>query len=219
MAETWPDYSRSERIADASIHACGVVAALMAAPVLITLAAALDGAVPMIIAVSIYGVSLIAMLAFSACYNMIHAPGLREVFRRLDHAAIFVKIAGTYTPFAVVAGGSTGAWLLTGLWSCAALGITAKVIAPRRLEYLTLALYLGMGWAFVFVAGPMSEALAPSTVRLIVIGGLLYTTGVLFHLWTALRFHNAIWHLFVLAGTFVLYAAVMVETLAATSLQ
>ena len=208
-------YSRAEHIADAVIHVIGVVAALTAVPVLVTLAVTLRGDGPLVAAVSIYGVSLIAMFACSAGYNIasIRLAGGRALdwLRRLDHAAIFVKIAGTYTPLAVIAGGTTGRWLLIGVWSGAALGSLAKLLAPWGWERLSLALYLALGWAFVLAAGPVSAAISQATLTLIVAGGLLYSFGVIFHVWAGLPFQNAIWHLFVLVASFVFYAAIIVE--------
>lgn len=208
-------YSRAEHVADAVIHLVGVVAALTAVPVLVTLAATWRGDGPLVAAVSVYGVTLVAMLSCSASYNIasIRLAGGRALdwLRRLDHAAIFVKIAGTYTPLAVIAGGATGRWLLIGVWSGAALGSLAKLLAPWGWERLSLALYLALGWAFVLAAGPVTEAITEATLRLIVFGGCLYSVGVVFHVWARLPFQNAIWHLFVLVASFVFYAAMLVE--------
>ena len=208
-------YSRSEVATDLAIHFVGVLAALVAVPVLVTLAAVWEERGVVIAAVSVYGASLIAMLSFSAGYNLlsVRAAGRRvtEMFRRLDHAAIYVKIAGTYTPYAVIAGGPVGRWLLIGVWGGAMLGILGKLFAPDRWASVSVVLYLALGWAFVLAADHVSQAITWPTMLLIVIGGLLYTTGVIFHLWKALPFHNAIWHLFVLVATFVFYAALVVE--------
>jgi hemolysin III len=208
-------YSRAEQLADETVHFIGVLAALLAVPVMIVLAVMWREESAVVTAVVIYGSTLLAMLIFSASYNVasLRADSQRliEVLRRLDHAAIYVKIAGTYTPYAVIAGGAVGKWLLIGIWSSAALGSVLKLFAPHRLEKLSLALYLAMGWAFVLAAGPVSAAIAPETLVLIVIGGCLYTVGVIFHVWTQLPFQNAIWHVFVLAATGVFYTAMTVE--------
>lgn len=208
-------FSRGEVAADLAVHALGVLGALVAVPVLVTLAAVWQDRSAVIAAVAIYGVSMVAMLAFSASYNLlsVRAAGRRvtELFRRLDHAAIYVKIAGTYTPYAVIAGGPVGRWLLIGVWGGALVGTVAKLFAPDRWTAASIVLYLALGWAIVFAAGPVSEALAVPTMVLIVVGGLIYTAGVPFHLWTALPYQNAIWHGFVLVATFVFYAAMMVE--------
>ena len=208
-------YSRAEQVADTTVHLVGVVGALLAVPVMITLAAVWRDERAFVVAVAIYGTSLVAMFVFSAGYNITHLRNptgrLREVLRRFDHAAIYVKIAGTYTPFAVIAGGPAGRWLLIGVWSGALLGSVTKLLAPDAWERTSLALYLALGWAFVFGAAQISAAITHATMILIAIGGALYTIGVVFHLWRQLPFQNAIWHALVLVATFVFYSAVLVE--------
>ena len=208
-------YTRAERIADVAIHFVGVIGALVAVPVLVTLAVTWRGDGPLVAAVAVYGASLIAMLGFSASYNLAQlklAPGRAiDWLRRLDHAAIYVKIAGTYTPYGVIAGGPVGKWLLIGVWSGAALGFLGKLLAPHLWQRASLALYLALGWTFVLAVEPISRSITGATLVLVAIGGGLYTVGVLFHLWERLPFQNAIWHLFVLAATSVFYAALLVE--------
>jgi len=209
-----PTYTAAEQAADTTVHIVGVVGAMLAVPVMVTLAAVWhDGA--FIAAVAVYGASLLAMLGISAGYNLafLRRQGGRlvEVLRRLDHAAIYVKIAGTYTPYAVIAGGPVGRWLLIGVWSGAIVGLAGKLLAPRRWERLSVLLYLAMGWAFVAAAGSIAATVTTATLVLMIVGGCLYTVGVVFHLWNRLPFQNAIWHLFVLVASFVFYAAIIVE--------
>ena len=211
-----PVYTRSEQIADMTVHAVGVLGALLAVPVLITLAAVGEDAEgAFIAAVAVYGASLLIMLGMSAGYNfsVLRSRGgrLLDWLRRADHAAIYVKIAGTYTPYAVLAGGPVGRWLLIGVWSGAALGLAGKLFAPHRWERASIVLYLALGWLFVVAAGPITESISTASLVLILVGGGLYTVGVLFHLWQRLPFQNAIWHLFVLLASFVFYSAVLVE--------
>ncbi|MEM7237947.1 MAG: hemolysin III family protein [Pseudomonadota bacterium] len=209
---SYPSYSRAERIADGVIHCTGVSTSLMAVPVLITLVAVWHPYISTITATSIYGVSLIAMFTFSALYNIVSHPRAKEVLRRLDHSAIYLLIAGTYTPFAVLAGGAAGYWLLGGIWAAALTGIGLQLLAYRRLEWLALVLYLMMGWAVVIFGWTLLMALSDATIILIAAGGILYTTGVAFHLSQRLPFHNAIWHGFVLAASIVFYVAILVES-------
>ncbi len=208
-------YTRAEQLADAAIHFVGVIGALVAVPVLVTLAATWRGDGPLVAAVAIYGASVIAMLGFSASYNLAQvrlAPGRAiDWLRRLDHAAIYVKIAGTYTPYGVIAGGPVGKWLLIGVWSGAAVGFVGKLLAPHLWQRASLVLYLALGWAIVLALEPISRSITQVTLVLVVVGGLLYTVGVVFHLWHRLPFQNAIWHLFVLVATSVFYAALVVE--------
>ncbi|MBK0400995.1 hemolysin III family protein [Limibaculum sp. M0105] len=210
-----PAYTRAEHIADAVLHVLGVISALVAVPVLITLAAVWHGNLSTVLAAAIYGVSLIAMFAFSAAYHLVHHAGAREILRRFDHAAIYVKIAGTYTPFAVLLARDEAGPILAGIWTAALVGLAIKVTAPRRLETLCLFLYLAMGWAALFIGGPIIDGLSDAGLVLMITGGVLYTLGVVFHLWHSLPFQNAIWHGLVLAASFVFYAAVLVEVRAA----
>ncbi|MEM6906963.1 MAG: hemolysin III family protein, partial [Pseudomonadota bacterium] len=124
----------------------------------------------------------------------------------------YLLIAGTYTPFALMVGGAAGIGMLIGIWTAAAAGVALQVLAYRKLEWLALVLYLGMGWAVLLFGWPMFMALSEPTIWLITVGGLTYTVGVGFHLWERLPFHNAIWHGLVLAASFVFYAAVIVES-------
>lgn len=199
-------YRRAERLTDAVIHASGLVLVLIAVPVLITAAAFLRGDFTAMFGVTVYGFALIAMILCSALYNMIPAPGWDEVLKRLDHAAIYVKIAGTYTPFTLLSG--HGLWLLTGLWAAALTGVGIKLFSPHRFRLATLSLYLAMGWAGLLAGGTFLEALSVPVLTLIVTGGLLYTAGVAFYLFERLPFHYTIWHVFVLAASLVFYAAV-----------
>ncbi|MGD1923707.1 MAG: hemolysin III family protein [Paracoccaceae bacterium] len=206
---------RAEQIADAVVHIVGVATVMLAAPVLVTLAAVLRDDAAVIAAIAIYAASLLIMILSSASYNLasIRLPqgGVLELLRRIDHSAIYVKIAGTYTPFAVIAGGPLGRWLLIGVWTGAILGTVGKLFAPDRWERLSIALYLAMGWAFVVAAGPISASLTTATLVLIIIGGCLYSIGVIFHVWERLPYQNAIWHVFVLIASLVFYSAMIVE--------
>lgn len=205
-------YSRAEKISDAVVHVAGLSLVLMAVPVLIVLTALYRGDAASVTGVTIYGVALFAMILFSALYNIGETSGFgvaREwLLRRLDHSAIYLKIAGTYTPFTLLSG--HGVALTLGVWAAAFAGITLKIISPERFKWAALALYLGMGWAGLIAGGTMFAALPMPVVVLMVVGGLLYTLGVVFYLWRRLPFHYTIWHVFVLAASFVFYAAVLV---------
>ena len=151
-----------------------------------------------------------AMLACSALYNLTPEGARKRLFRRLDHAAIFLMIAGTYTPFALVAvGGSLGTGLLALVWTAAAGGAAAELLRLRRHDGLSVAAYLLLGWSVLPALGPLSAALSPAGLALLVAGGVLYSVGVVFHLWTRLPYHNAVWHGFVLAAAACHYAAVL----------
>jgi hemolysin III len=203
-------YSRAELVSDAAVHVTGIVAALIAVPVLITLAALWFGDATTVGAATIYGASLLAMFLCSAANNMIHVPARKDMLRRIDQSAIYVKIAGSYTPLAVLTGTHAGLFL-AGLWGAALAGASLRMFSPARLKWASIVLYLAIGWAAAIFGGPLISALSPTGFLLILVAGGLYTSGVVFFVWERLPFHNTIWHVFVLAGTFVLYAAVLIE--------
>jgi hemolysin III len=204
------DYSRAEWISDAVVHVLGVVAALMAVPVLITLAIVLRGDAPAVASTALYGVALIAMLVFSALYNLSTRPRSRRIFRSLDHTAILCLIAATYTPLALLSGAEVGG-LLSGLWIAALAGGAIRAFAPDRLKLAAVVLALLMGWAGLLAGGQVFASLSMPVMVLIVIGGLIYTLGVVFFLCDRLPFHYTIWHVCVLAASAVFYAAVTLQ--------
>ncbi len=203
-------YSRAELLSDAAVHVAGVLSALIAVPVLITLAVVWIGDRGTVIAASVYGTTLIAMLICSAIYNMLALPDWKDFLRRVDQSAIYLKIAGTYTPFVILTGSPAGLFL-AGIWSAALVGVSLILLSPSRVLWPSLLLYLAIGWAGAAVGQPMFAALAPTSFALILAAGLIYTLGVVFFLWERLPFHNTIWHVFVLAASWILYAAVLVE--------
>ncbi len=207
-------YTLHETRADAVVHYLGLVSVLMAVPLLLGVAlmrARLEGAGDVMLSASIYEASFIAMIGASALLHLKWRPAREWLFQRLDHAAIYLKIAGTYTPFTLITG--QGLWLLAGLWGAAACGVALKLVSPQRFRVLALALYLGMGWVGVVILPDLAHALPPLVLGLMIAGGLVYTGGVIFYLWTALPYHFAIWHVFVLVASFLFYAAVMVLVL------
>lgn len=203
-------YSRAERLSDAVVHVSGVAAALIAVPILVTLAVVLRGDAPAIAGTGLYGTALIAMLFCSALYNMTWETRRKALFRHLDQTAIFIKIASTYTPFVLLSGVGTG-WLLPGLWGAALAGSVMRLLAPDRLRLVAVALALAMGWAGIFAGSDFFGGLSTAVIVLIVTGGALYTIGVAFFLFERLPFHYTIWHAFVLAASMVFYAAVTVQ--------
>jgi hemolysin III len=203
-------YSRAELWSDAAVHVAGILSALVAVPVLVTLAAVWVGDAGTVIAALVYGTSLIAMLICSAVYNMVPLADWKDFLRRIDQSAIYVKIAGTYTPFAVLTGTHAG-FFLTGIWGTAIAGASLILLSRARLRWASLALYLGLGWAGALLGAELLAGLSPAGHGLILLGGCLYTLGLVFFLWERLPFHNTIWHLFVLVASFIVYAAVVVE--------
>ncbi|MEM1429301.1 MAG: hemolysin III family protein [Pseudomonadota bacterium] len=203
---TRTEYTRAEHVSDVAVHLVALVAAIAAVPVLITLAAVWHGNASAITAISIYGATLIAMIGCSALYNGFPRAPLNWLFQRLDHSAIYFKIAGTYTAFTLMTG--QGGWLLTGLWGAALAGSGLRVFGSGRWKWLAFALYLLMGWAGVVFGWSIFSALSAPVLALMLAGGLLYTGGTVFLLWERLPFHNTIWHLFVMSATTVFFIAV-----------
>ena len=205
----FPQYTIRERIADGCIHAIGVTASLVALTALLVIGAQSR---PLLWAVSltIYGLALVATFSFSAGYNLVVRPKLKEVLRRLDHAAIFLMIAGTYTPFILIKMQTPwGFGLLAVVWTMAAIGIAIKLFAPRFLDGLSTALYLVQGWAVLAAWEPLMSALPGVALTLLMIGGVLYTVGVVFHLWERLPYQNPILHGIVLSAASCHFAAVI----------
>jgi hemolysin III len=163
-----------------------------------------------IVSVSVYGAGLLAMLGFSAAYNLWPVSPRKWLLRRFDHSAIYILIAATYTPFFVQLGDRVFAMsLLAGVWSVAAIGIVLKLFWPGRFDRISVGLYLAMGWSGLIAYDAGVSSLPQFALWFIVAGGALYTLGVIFHAWQRLRFQNAIWHSFVLLGAACHYTAVL----------
>jgi hemolysin III len=204
-------YDTAEVSADRIIHAIGVAFGLIGGALLLTFAAEIASPAGLI-ATILYVIGLIAMLVCSAVYNLSFASPRRELLRRMDHAAIFLMIAGTYSPFTLGRlDGAWSIWLAAVVWGGAILGAVAKLTVPRRIERFAVVLYLALGWVVLVALEPLLSTLHPAVLILIAVGGLLYTAGVAFHLWRGLRFQNAIWHALVLSAAACHYAAVVVN--------
>lgn len=205
----YPEYTQTERLTDGVIHALGMVMSVIAVPVLLQRVIE-TGNIRSILAAVVYGAGLIAMLWLSAAYNLVTHPEWKARFRHYDHAAIFLMIAGTYTPFALIAiGGTMGHGLLTLVWLVAIGGMALKLLRPRVFDRTSVVLYMALGWICLPAMGLVIAALPPTTLVLVVIGGLLYTVGVAFHLWETLPHQNTIWHGFVLAAASFHFVAVL----------
>jgi hemolysin III len=202
-------YDRAELIADGIVHGIGVFGGVVAATVLIVLAAVFASTYE-IVSVSVYAAGLLAMLVLSAAYNLWPVTRGKWLLRRLDHAAIYILIAATYTPvFAQLKDRVFAMSLLSGVWGVAAVGIVLKLFFPGRFDRVSVGLYLAMGWSGLIAYDAGISSLPQLALWFIVAGGLLYTFGVIFHAWRRLRFQNVIWHSFVLLGAACHYTAVL----------
>ena len=202
-------YSEVEHRADAVIHVLGVIFAINASLWLLWHATGLS----VLVSVSVYCLGLLLMISFSAAYNLVphHRPS-KQVLRRLDHAAIFIMIAATYTPFAVNRlGHPQGDIVLAAIWLTATAGVALKVLFPRRFEVASLGLYLGMGWMVVTVIKPLAASLAAADFWLLIAGGLVYSAGVVFYVIDRIPYHKAIWHGAVLAAAVLHFTAIALE--------
>ena len=204
--DTYPTYSRSELVADGAVHLLGLCAALIAiAMVLWSMGGMLNFS--KIASLSVYWLGLIMMLVMSFAYNLTPWERFRAKLRRADHATIFLKIAGTYTPIVISLGTAVGYVILGAVWALAMVGIISKLFLWRRPGMGSTFMYLGMGWMSVaLVYGLFS--ISPAAGWCAVIGGLTYSAGTIFFHWESLRFANAIWHGFVVTASGFFFAAV-----------
>ena len=203
-------YSPEETRADATVHVAGLVLVGLGVPALLAFATVvarqMDDA-RLLWATAVYGLALMAMIGASALYNLRQGARMAWLFQRLDHSAIFVKIAGSYTPLTLIPGQGLG--FVTALWLTASAGVALKLYSPMRFRALSIALYLGMGWAGIAILPQLWGSLPHASLALILAGGAIYTLGVVFYLATRLRYHYAIWHICVLVASLMIYAAIL----------
>ncbi len=210
-------FTRWEIGVDGAIHAAAIVAALVGAVALLWIAMK-RGDAEDVAASAIYSSGLVAMLGCSFAYNLARWTRHGNWLRSLDNSAIFVMIAGTYTPFTVLH--LQGAWsisLTSIVWALALAGVFVRLLHGRLFDRISIGLYLALGWVGLVALAPLVQALDTPTLTLLIVGGALYTIGVVFHLWERLPFQTAIWHGFVVAAAATHYAAVVVSVLAVTA--
>ena len=194
-------YSPKEEIAHAVTHGIGVLLSISGLAVLVTFSS-LYGDIWHIISTSIYGATLILLYTASTLYHSISHEKAKQILQRLDHAAIFLLIAGTYTPFTLVNLRGNWGWTLFGLvWCIALVGIALELFVQKRNKRLSISLYLGLGWLVLIAIKPMLTSVEAGGLLLLLAGGLCYSLGVIFYVWKKLTYHHAIWHLFVLTGS------------------
>jgi hemolysin III len=199
------DLDRGELIADGIVHAVGILLAIVAGASLLVVAAPHAGRGEFI-AVLFYVVSLATVLGVSCAYNLWPISPAKWILRRFDHAAIYLLIAATYTPF--LAHLDAPGLMLALVWGGAAAGIFVKLALPGRFDRLAILFYLAIGWSGVLVMDQLIDALSPRTLLLIAAGGVVYKSGVIFYVWKNLRFQSAVWHGFVVAGAGFHFAAI-----------
>ncbi len=209
VARPQPQFSLAEEIAHGVSHGIGIVLAIIGLAVLVA-ESVLHGDPWLVTSSAIFGTTLILLYTASTLYHSIPMPRAKRILRVLDHSAIYLLIAGTYTPFTLVSlRGPEGWTLFAVVWIGAVGGILFKTFALGKARIFSVLLYLALGWCVVFAFGPLEQRLAPGGIALLIGGGVCYTLGLIFFAWHRLRFHHFIWHLFVLAGSVLHYFAVL----------
>ena len=194
-------YSEEEELANRCTHGIGALVSLIGVVALITLASR-QHELYRVVSASIYGVAMVTFYCLSTVYHSVRRPHIRYVFRILDHASIYLMIAGSYTPFALVTLRGAWGWSLFGaVWGFGTLGAVMKIFTTHRLRFIGPILYIALGWIVVIAWKPLSAALPARGLLLLFAGGVAYTVGVIFYLWDRLPYNHAIWHLFVLTGS------------------
>ncbi len=202
-------YTLGEEVANGVTHGVGIGLAI-AALVLLVAFALLDGNGYKLGSAILYGVALVLLYTASTLYHSLPQPGVKHVFKILDHCGIYLLIAGTYTPFCLVTlRGANGWWLFGTVWTIALVGIALEAFWVYRPRWISALLFLGMGWLAVTSIGPLAENLAPGGLWLLVAGGLAYSIGTLFYILERIRYMHAVWHLWVLAGSLLHFLAVL----------
>jgi hemolysin III len=205
--------SHREEIANALIHGIGVILSIGGGAVLITLASIYTGARE-IVSVTVFSLALVLLYTASTLYHAARHPRIKSRLKVLDHCAIFLMIAATYTPFTIAAMRGGWGWALFGvIWGLAVFGIVFKLFFTGRFRALSTLTYIGMGWLVIVAFAPLSQALTPTALNLLILGGVFFTVGALFYHFERIPFSHAIWHLFVLAGSIAHFSAVTTQIL------
>jgi hemolysin III len=212
-SESRRTYGVGEEIANAVTHGIGAVLGIVAFTLLVTFAVWNGGAVEIVSAI-VFGTTLVLLYTASTLYHSFPWPRVKHIFKLLDHAGIYLLIAGTYTPFTLVTLRGQGGWRLFALvWALAILGITLEAFWAYRPGWLSALIYLAMGWLALLMMGPLRESLDPVGLWLLVAGGLAYTVGTVFYVMKRVPYMHAVWHVFVLAGSACHVLAVMLAVI------
>jgi hemolysin III len=206
-------HSFREELWSALTHGVGAVASLCAGAVLITLAAIWGNGWQLGSAI-VFGISLLLLYIASTLYHAIPHPPAKAKLKVFDHCAIFVLIAGTYTPFTLIGLREHGGWwLFTAIWTLAAIGVVFKLFFTGRFKGLSTLIYIGMGWLVMFAIKPLIQQIDPVTLAWLFGGGIAYTAGTLFYMSRRIPYAHAIWHVFVLVGSICHFVAVSMQVL------
>ena len=203
-----PEYTLREEIAACVTHGFGALLSIAGLVVLVVLAA-MNGDRWRLVGFSIYGISLLGLFLASTLYHGFQQPRLKRILRRVDHAAIYVFIAGTYTPFILVSLREPKGWMLLAIiWGMAIAGIIWKIFFLGKLEVLATMFYVLMGWMALIAIQDIANSISSTGLVFIIIGGIVYMLGIVFYAWENMPYNHTIWHLFVLVGSVSHYVAV-----------
>jgi len=210
QCDPYPTFARPERLADAVMHVAGVAFSVLVTIIVLIWAThqeIID--TRLIFGLAVYGISMTASFVASSCYHFTPWEHIRPALRRVDHAAIHLKIAGTYTPLVMLVNSTFAYGILAVVWGSAALGVATKLFFWARPTRWGVALYVGMGWLSVALLPSLVPVISALSLTLIVAGGLLYSVGAVLFSIDDLPFQNAIWHGFVLAASACFFAAII----------
>ncbi len=204
-------FTIQQEVVHSTIHGFGILFGIISIPILTALAAR-NANIPAIIGASIYGFTFLMLFTFSTMYHGFQQPHVKKVLELFDHISIYFLIAGTYTPFILIyLRNPFGFTLLIILWSLALLGILFKIFFLGRFEIVSVIIYLAMGWILLVGGKRFFYEMPADVITFIIIGGALYTIGIIFYLWAGFKWHHAVWHFLVLAAAVCHYVAVLLS--------
>ncbi|WP_373232502.1 hemolysin III family protein [Cohnella sp.] len=212
MADTHV-YTRREEVVNAITHGIGTLLSI-AGLVLLIVFASREGTAWHVVSFTIFGITMLLLYTASTLVHSFPEGKVKDLFETFDHSCIYLFIAGTYTPFLLVTLRSPLGWTMFGIvWGLAIAGVTFKAFFTKKFLVLSTLFYVMMGWLIVFMWNPLQELLMPGGLRLLMIGGLLYTLGSVFYIWRGFPYHHAVWHLFVVAGSVMHFFAILLYVL------
>ena len=211
VAPVRPMYTLGEELFNSISHGVGALLSI-AALVILAVTTARTSDPLFIFSGCVYGITLILLYVMSTLYHALSHPGAKAVFRVFDHCSIFLLIAGTYTPYALISLGGVLGWVIFGgIWAAAILGVTLKAISLKRFRIFSAICYVVMGWAIVVVIRPLLAGLDPQGVLLLFLGGICYTVGIVFFALKKVRYMHSVWHIFVMAGSILHFFSILLH--------
>ena len=212
------NYTIGEEIANAVTHGVATLLSIAGLRVLVAFAASYSGSALVVTAVAIFGASMVCLYTASTLYHAIPNIRAKKVLQVLDHAMIYILIAGSYTPFCLVTlKGWVGITLCCAVWAIAIAGVSLQKILLKRSDWINCLLYLVMGWLVVLAIDPLISALPEGGLWLLVLGGVAYSVGVIFYIWEKLPYGHAVWHVFVFLGTVLQFFSVLLYVIPGVS--